>query len=319
MSGRNHGHPAPIGPHGGYPPPSHEPLFPRPGAFGRGPHPSMLEELREAQFGMGPRQLPPHPAIMDEQLAAQHQDIQGLLVDNQRLAATHVALKQELEAAQFELQRTDHYARSFHAEKDIKMRELYEKSMKMENDLGEADAMRAELMQIRADIQELTAARQDLTAQSQAMTQDLTRMTTDLQKVPAVKVEIEGFKQELQRARAAIEYEKKSYTETYENGKLMENKLLAIHREVEKLRAEMANAEKRAQAAATVGNQGGNYNASYGNQETGYAVPPYPAGYGMNPAYPVHPMQAGAEGYPRYGPAPGAWGAYDMQQAQGPR
>lgn len=319
MSGRNHGHAVPIKgvTHGGFPPPSRESQFPRQGGFGRGPHPSLLEEMREAQFGMGPRQIPPHPAIIEEQLAGQHEEIQGLLVDNQRLAATHVALKQELEAAQFELQRTDHYARSFHAEKDMQMRELYEKSVKLEMDLGEADAMRAELMQIRADIKELTAAKQDLTAQSQAMTQDLTRMTTELQQAPAVKAEIEGLKQELQRARTAIEYEKKGYAENYEHGKLMENKLLTIHREVEKLRAEMANAEKRARAAAAVGNPGGNY-ANYGNPETVYAVPPYPAGYGMNPAYPVHP-QAGAEGYPRYGPAPGAWGGYDMQQAQGPR
>lgn len=30
-------------------------------------------------------------------------------------------------------------------------------------------------------------------------------------------------------------------------------------------------------------------------------------------------MQAAAEGYPQYGPGPGAWGAYDMQRAPGPR
>ncbi|KAG9145641.1 hypothetical protein Leryth_026893 [Lithospermum erythrorhizon] len=319
MSGRNHMHPVPIkgGPHGGLPLPSREPAFPQPGYFGRGPHPSLVEEFRDAQFGMGPRQLPPHPAIIEEQLGAQHEEIQGLLVDNQRLAATHVALKQELEAAQFELQRADHYARSFHAEKDMQMRELYEKSVKMEMDLGETDALRAELMQIRADIKELTAARQDLTAQAQAMTQDLTRMTTELQQVPAVKAEIEGLKQELHRARAAIENEKKSYAENYEHGKLMENKLLTIHREVEKLRAEMANAEKRALAASAVASPGGNYNANYGNQPTGYAVPPYPSGYGMNPVYPM--QSAGAESYPQYGPAPGAWGAYGVQQAQGPR
>lgn len=29
--------------------------------------------------------------------------------------------------------------------------------------------------------------------------------------------------------------------------------------------------------------------------------------------------QAGAEGFPQYGPGPGSWGAYDMQRAQGHR
>lgn len=57
--------------------------------------------------------------------------------------------------------------------------------------------------------------------------------------------------------RAAIEYEKKGYSENYEQGQVMENNLISMAREVEKLRAEVANAEKRARATAAVGNQGG--------------------------------------------------------------
>ncbi|KAF8409166.1 hypothetical protein HHK36_005240 [Tetracentron sinense] len=243
MSGRNRG------------PPVHEAL-----PYGRGlgqvPHPALLEEMRESQFGRGPRPLPPHPAIIEEHLAAQHQEIQGLLIDNQRLAATHVALKQELEAAQHELQRMAHIAGSIHAENDIQMREVYEKSMKMEADLRAGEAMRAELLQVGADIRKLNAARQELTGQVQAYTQDLTRATGDLQQVPALKGEIESMKQELQRARAAIEYEKKGYAENYEHGQAMEKNLISMARELEKLRAEIANVEKRARAAAAVGNQG---------------------------------------------------------------
>lgn len=202
MSGRNRGPPIPTKglPHGARPPPGHEPTqFVR--GIGPVPHPAFLEELREASYGMGPRQIPPHPAIIEEQLAAQHDEIQGLLVDNQRLAATHVALRQELEVAQFELHRTHNYAGSFHAEKDIQMRELYEKSIKMEMDLPAVDAMRAELIRVRSDIKELTAARQELTTQVQAMTEDLTKMNADLQQVPTIRADIEGLKQELQRAR----------------------------------------------------------------------------------------------------------------------
>lgn len=195
MSGRNRGPPLPM--KGGMP--IHEPPFGR--NLGPMPHPALLEEMRESQFGMGPRQLPPHPAIIEERLAAQHQDIQGLLVDNQRLAATHVALKQELEAVQHELQRTDYFARAMHTEKDMQMRELYEKSIKMETDLHEVKAMGNELMQLNTEIQELTGARHKLTVQVQAMTQDLARATAELQQAPAVKAEIEGLKQELQRAR----------------------------------------------------------------------------------------------------------------------
>ena len=96
-------------PHGGLLP-IHEPPLGR--GLGSMPHPALLEEMRESQFGMSPRHLPPHPAIIEEQLEAQLQDIHMLLVDNQRLVATHVALKQELEAGQHELQQTGHFASS---------------------------------------------------------------------------------------------------------------------------------------------------------------------------------------------------------------
>lgn len=298
--------------------PVHEPPFGR--NLGPMPHPALLEELRESQFAMGARQLPPHPAIIEERLAAQHQDIQGLLVDNQRLAATHVALKQELEAAQHELQQTDRFARSFLMEKDMQMRELYDKSAKLEADLRGVEAMGAELMQLRADIKELTAERQTLTAQVQAMIQDLARANADLQQTPAVKAEIEGLRQELQHARAAIEHEKKGHAENYEHGQAMEKNLISMARELEKLRAEMGNAEKRARAAAAVGNPNPGYNGNYGNPNVSYAGNPYPAGYGQNAMNPMNTgVQPGGEGFPQYGPGPGAWGAYDMQRAQGHR
>lgn len=201
MSGRNRGTvPMKGTPHGGIPHPGHEPPFGR----GLGPmhHPALLEEMRESRFGMGPRPLlPPHPAIFEESLAAQHQEIQGLLVDNQRLAATHVALKQELEAAQFELQRLAQYADSLQADKDVQMRDLYEKSLRLEVDLRGAEATRAEVEQVNNDIKEINSSRQELTGKAQAMSQDLARITADLQQAPAIRAEIEAMKQELQRAR----------------------------------------------------------------------------------------------------------------------
>eukprot|EP00262_Sarcandra_glabra_P010294 TRINITY_DN2538_c0_g1_i1.p1 TRINITY_DN2538_c0_g1~~TRINITY_DN2538_c0_g1_i1.p1 ORF type:complete len:368 (-),score=56.71 TRINITY_DN2538_c0_g1_i1:466-1413(-) len=311
MSGRNRGPPHSMkgAPHGGLPL-VHEPPFNR--GLGPIPHQMLLEEMREAQFARGgPRPLPPHPALIEERLAAQHQEIQGLLVDNQRLAATHVALKQELSSAQHELQRVSHVAGSMQAEGEMQLREVYEKSMKMEADLHGVEAMRAELSQVRSDIQKLSASRQELNGQVQALTQDLTRATSDLQQAPAIKAEIETMKQELQRARAAIEYEKKGHAENYEQGQAMEKNLISMAREVEKLRAEIANAEKRARAAAAAGNQGAaaSYGGNYGNPDAGYGGNSYPAGYGMNPG------QGGAEGGPQYGQGSGSWGAYDMQRA----
>ncbi|XP_051115173.1 protein FLX-like 1 isoform X2 [Andrographis paniculata] len=316
MSGRNRGPSIPTkgGARGG---PHHLPMYEPPFARGsHGQHPPVREDMREAHYSLsGSRQRPPHPAaIIEERLAVQHDDIQALLVDNQRLAATHVALRQELEAVQYELQRADNYGRTLHSEKDAKARELYEKSVKLENELLAANAMRSELMKVNMDIKELTAARQDLTTQVQMMTHDLGRVTSDLQQIPAIKSEIEGLKQELEQTRVATEHEKKAFSESFEHGKMMEGKLVTMAREMEKLRAELANAGKRAHVAKPDLNPGLNYNVNYGNPDPGN---PY-IGYGMTPTNSIHPVPAGAEGYPQYGPGAGAWGSY-MQRTQGPR
>ncbi|KAG5015735.1 hypothetical protein AAZX31_08G147300 [Glycine max] len=329
MSGRNRGQPLPPPHAAGISPPLHDPLYgPRAHHHHHHhhhlvgpvpPHPHhLLEDFRDSQLGLGPTRggsIPLHPAaaIIEERLAAQHQDIQGLLGDNQRLAATHVALKQELEAARHELQRVAHFRESLRADTEARMRELYDKAAQLEAELRGAEAARTELLQVRSDVKELTAVRQDLSGQVQAMTQDLARMTADAKRVPALRADVEAMKQELQCARAAIEYEKKGFAENYEHGQVMEKKLVAMAREMEKLRAEIANAEKRARAAAAAGNPGQGYNANYGTADVGYAGNPYPGIYGMNP------VQPGVENFPQYGPGPAAWGAYDMQRVQGHR
>ncbi|CAH8293844.1 unnamed protein product [Eruca vesicaria subsp. sativa] len=306
--GRNRG-----GSYGGLQPPINQPPFLR--GLGGGhvpPPPRPLDDYnREPQFR-------PHPSIIEDRIAAQSQDVQGLLADNQKLAATHVALKQELEVAQHELQRMMHYIDSLRAEEDIMMREMYDKSMRCEVELRQVDAMRSEVQKVRGDIKELSGSRQELTSQVHLMSQDLGRLTAELQQIPTLTAEIENTKQELQRARAAIDYEKKGYAENYEHGKVMEQKLVGMARELEKLRAEIANSENRAHATGPVANPGGvgYVGGGYGNHEAaGYAVNPYQANYAMNPAQ----AQGGVEGYypPPYGAAPTAWaGGYDPQQQQ---
>ncbi|KAF5730775.1 structural maintenance of chromosomes domain-containing protein isoform X1 [Tripterygium wilfordii] len=309
MSRRNRGPPLPMkgGRHTGLPAMDEIPYDRIP------PHPALLEELRESQFGMGGnRGFPPHSAMIEEHLALQNQDIHNLLEDNQRLATTHVALKQELETTHHKLQQMAHFADSLRAETDAQMRELYDKSARLEMDVRGVNSMRSELAHFNSDIKELTEGRQELTGRVQMMSQDLARVTADLQQVPALKTEIENMKLELQRARAAIEYEKKGYAENYQHGQVMENKLISMARELEKLRAEISNSEKRARAAAGFVNPDAGYGADYGNPEISYARNSYPSGYGLNT------VQNNAQSFPPYGAGagPGPWGAYDMQRAR---
>ncbi|KAL5196814.1 hypothetical protein ABZP36_000326 [Zizania latifolia] len=267
-----------------------------------------------AGHGGGP--LPPGPphvvAALEERLAAEIEEAHALLGQNQRLAATHVALVQEVSAVRHELGRTARGLAAAQEEGDLRLREVYERSMKMEAELRTAEEMRAELAQVRQDIQKLGLARQELMGQVQGFTQDLARSAVELQQVAALKAEIQEIRHETQHLRSGIETEKKGYAESYEQGQEMQKKLISVASEVEKLRSEIANAEKRSRAALPGGNQV--YAGSYGNPNAAYAANPYNAGYNIN-------QENTADSGNQYGSGSthSTWGVYDMQRASGRR
>jgi hypothetical protein len=65
-----------------------------------------------------------------------------------------------------------------------------------------------------------------------------------------------GYFHACKTIRDGIDQEKKGYAENYEQGQVMEKNLISMAREIEKLHSEIANAEKRARAAAAAGTQG---------------------------------------------------------------
>ena len=67
--------------------------------------------------------------------------------------------------------------------------------------------------------------------------------------VPAIKADLEAMLHEIQRGRTAIEFEKKTHASNLEHRWAMDNNMIIMSSEVEKLRAELANAKKRARAA----------------------------------------------------------------------
>ncbi|KAL5198020.1 hypothetical protein ABZP36_001532 [Zizania latifolia] len=267
-----------------------------------------------AGHGVGP--LPPGPphvvAALEERLGADIEEAHALLDQNQRLAATHVALVQEVSAVRHELGCTARGLAAAQEESDIRLREVYERSMKMEAELRAVEEMRAELAHVRQDIQKLGLARQELMDQVQGITQDLARSAVELQQVAVLKAEIQEIRHETQHLRSGIEAEKKGYADSYEQGQEMQKKLILVASEVEKLRAEVANAEKRSLSALPGGNQV--YVGSYGNPKAAYAANPYNAGYGINQA---NTADSGSQ----YGSGSthASWGLYDMQRTSGRR
>lgn len=138
---------------------------------------------------------------LEDRVAIQHREIQSLLLENQRFAATHVALKQELALSQQELRSASAATVNAKAELDAQVREVYERSLKLDAEVRAIDAMSAELAQVRVDVQKLGSLREELTAQLQAIEDDLASASSESKQVAEIKAEIDTLHQEIQKGR----------------------------------------------------------------------------------------------------------------------
>lgn len=142
-----------------------------------------------------------HQQHLEDRILIQHREIQSLLLDNQRLAANHLALKQDLSLAQQELRHLAAAAANVKSERDAEVREVYERSLKMDAEARAVDAMSAELARVRADIHKFSVDCQELTAQLEAVNDESVKARTEAQQVPVIKTEIEAVRQEIDKGR----------------------------------------------------------------------------------------------------------------------
>ncbi|KAI7985912.1 Protein FLX-like 3 [Camellia lanceoleosa] len=244
-----------------------------------------------------PRAVPPHPAMLEEELEMQHVDIRRLLGENRRLVEDRMALQRELGAAKEELHRMNLAIGDIRAEQEMRSRELVERGLKLEADLRATEPLRHEAGQLRAEVQKLNNIRQDLAGQVQNLSQDLAKLQADNKQIPLLRAEIDGLHHEFNRARTAIDYEKKANIELMEQRQAMENNLVSMAREVEKLRAELANSDGRPWAT------GGPYGIKFSSPEGGFPAP-YGDGYGVH-------LGAAADKGPLYGSGSASWGGLE--------
>ncbi|KAG6656187.1 hypothetical protein I3843_04G004300 [Carya illinoinensis] len=255
----------------------------------RRPHPGP-GMVHPEPYGMGlhpppgafpPFDMLPPPEVMEQKFAAQHVEMQRLVTENQRLAATHGTLRQELAAAQHELQILHAQVGAVKSEREQHMRSLMDKIAKMESELQAAEPVKLELQQARTDAQGLVLARQELISKHQQLSQDLQRVHSDVQQIPALISELESLRQEYQHCRATYDYEKKLYNDHLESLQVMDKNYITMARELEKLRAELsnsANIDRRA-GGPYGGTPGKNENEASGNPagqsayEDGYNIP----------------------------------------------
>ncbi|XP_072975499.1 protein FLX-like 3 [Typha angustifolia] len=255
-------------------------------------------DFGEGPFTRGPPSRP-HPALLEEEYELQQIDLRRLMADHHALVEDRVALQREVALGKDEIRRLNLIFGDFRAEKEAHIRELIEKGLKLEADLRSTEPLRNEVMQLRAEIEKQIDLRQELSAKVQSLTQELARAQADNKQLPILRTDIDGLQQELMRVRTAFEYEKKGNIELMEQRQTMENNMISMARDIEKLRADLANTEGRPWAA------GGAYGMKISNPEGAFPLS-YAEGYNLHSGV--------SEKAPLYGPTSGSWGGYDKSR-----
>uniref|UniRef100_A0A0D3FX29 Uncharacterized protein n=2 Tax=Oryza TaxID=4527 RepID=A0A0D3FX29_9ORYZ len=279
--------------------------------------------------------------ILEKKLAEQTAEAEKLIRENQRLASSHVVLRQDIVDTEKEMQMIRAHLGDVQTETDMHMRDLMERMRLMEADIQAGDAVKKELHQVHMEAKRLIAERQMLTVEMDKVTKELHKFSGDSKKLPELLTELDGLRKEHQSLRSAFEYEKNTNIKQVEQMRTMEMNLMTMTKEADKLRADVANAEKRAQVAAAqaVAAQAGvaHVTASQPGAAQAAAVPaasnPYSSAFTGHPsayhqgatqagvyqqgttqagAYQQGSTQAGAYAYPTYDAAT----AYQMHAAQ---
>ncbi|KAL5723451.1 hypothetical protein ACHQM5_006853 [Ranunculus cassubicifolius] len=297
-------------------PPPDPRMMHHPDPFGQHPDP-FGHRIRPPPGAFPPFDMLPPPDILEQKLAVQNEEIHRLATENQRLAATHVTLRQDVAAGQQEIQIVQSQIGAVKHEKEHQIRGLRETIAKMENDLQSADSIKLELQEAQAEAQTLVAARQELIEKVQRLSQDYQRTYADVQQIPMLLSEMDVLKREYESCRATYDYEKKLYNDHNESLQAMEKNYLSMSREVEKLRAELASAvgpDLRTVAAYGDHSAAAPYGAS-----TGYKANEAAGHYGYEDGYNVYqahaaPPTAYAGGPTSYDAAPPRRTGYEAQQ-----
>ncbi|PWA94092.1 hypothetical protein CTI12_AA063140 [Artemisia annua] len=195
-------------------------------------------------------QHPQHPERGDSKLVGRSAEIERLASDKQKLSASHIALRQELATTLQDIQKLRAHIGSIQTECDLQIRILLEKMAKMEVHIRAGENVKKDLQRAHAEARALVATRQELINQVEQATQELKKARADVEKLPEMNAELDRLTQEHQKLRLTFEHEKSLNNEKATQMELMEKDLVGMAKEVERLRAEIQNAEKRANGIA---------------------------------------------------------------------
>lgn len=189
------------------------------------------------------------PEILENKLASQREEIEQLVADNHQLASTHVALKQDLAAALEEIERIKEHIRSIRTESDIQIRLISDKMAKKEGDIQASERVRKELQHSINEAKQLATTIRELSAKITHATGELEKARSEVKNLPQMQAALDKLQKEHQKLRKTFEYEKGLNIAQVEEMKLMELDLVGKSSELERLQAELSNAERKVQQA----------------------------------------------------------------------
>ncbi|KAK1428635.1 hypothetical protein QVD17_17474 [Tagetes erecta] len=194
---------------------------------------------------------PPHFIIIEDNMTAiHHRQMKFLLTENQRLNELHVSASHELSVAQQDLRHVSAVAGKVKAEREEQLREMYDKAVKMEDEVKLIDESKTELDKMNQLLKKLRSEKKELDVKLKNVLCDVVKMSKKWKRFSVMKSEIETMKKEIERGREIIEHEKRVNASNIKQSQSMENYKILMAGEIHKLRVEVVDARKRARAAA---------------------------------------------------------------------
>lgn len=91
------------------------------------------------------------------------------------------------------------------AEKESESREWIQKVLKLEGELRSLEPVKLDAMRLQADLRRADLSKEEISAKIKELTGDLNRLQSENEKIADIKADIEARRQELARARFAIQ------------------------------------------------------------------------------------------------------------------
>uniref|UniRef100_A0A804MEL3 Transglutaminase21 n=1 Tax=Zea mays TaxID=4577 RepID=A0A804MEL3_MAIZE len=190
--------------------------------------------------------------MLENKLAMQTTEVEKLITENQRLASSHVVLRQDIVDTEKEMQMIRTHLGEVQTETDLQIRDLLERIRLMEVDIHSGNVVNKELHQMHMEAKRLITERQMLTLEIEDVTKELQKLSAsgDNKSLPELLSELDRLRKEHHNLRSQFEFEKNTNVKQVEQMRTMEMNLITMTKQAEKLRVDVANAERRAQAAA---------------------------------------------------------------------